>query len=601
MESDYKGILDKIFKPLLIESKITIEYEIIHDSSNKEYCDYDCNIISVNNQSTTKDFNENLEDILSDIFSQIKEYLSSLSTSQQKILIYKAIKYLDKFSGIVKYIEKLPEPRPSVSEGFDDIHFFTHPEFSPHSPDLPMISNIIIFDVSDFAKSWHSKLQEYILHLIYFKNDLFFSEYSNFNKYSFKSIKNTEDSVTKYDLLNKYCYCLLFDYDIHEPVLWYFTLLNKMIEELKSEIFHNLSDLTDSKDKSKYLNDIKKEIKAIETIDNKDKAFSFLLNFIKSVLKNQNTISPTPDSFSPIFLNLNTYIKQSVKIKPNDIRYSFCNFFKTKAKKDILDFIEEQINPIVYPPIFSDISELKSLINKALFQYNEFIKEEIWVIDNLNLNKTFSDLFSEIRIPTNYTTDNIQLLHSYYSDIYKILLLISESDNLIVRRHYLINILFELFSIIIKLESFFYDNKIQISDFQNNITRSDFTIPDYQTVISNKKDNKKGNARVPEYNDFVSMFTDTSFPEKVIEALIEHETLNKSGELIKDFYEVVAFTEALIILAIIKRDVNQTTRNTLFGNKIKAKFADKTTRTKNKEHLELVTEYKDVFSSIKAD
>ncbi|MFZ4741407.1 MAG: hypothetical protein ACOYLE_09630 [Bacteroidales bacterium] len=127
-----------------------------------------------------------------------------------------------------------------------------------------------------------------------------------------------------------------------------------------------------------------------------------------------------------------------------------------------------------------------------------------------------------------------------------------------------------------------YLNKIRIEKFEKLICQPKVKgLPDKQ-----------------DYKTFENMFVDNVNAEKVINELIDYETLNKQGELIKSFYEVLAITEALHTLGILKKDANQTRRNTLFGNKIKAKFSDKTTRAKSKNHNELVTGYKDLFGRL---
>lgn len=113
-----------------------------------------------------------------------------------------------------------------------------------------------------------------------------------------------------------------------------------------------------------------------------------------------------------------------------------------------------------------------------------------------------------------------------------------------------------------------------------------------------KKSRNRGRKALPKYESFESMFENNKAPQEVIKVLIDYETLNPQCELIKPLYEVIAITEALKILGIIKSNVSKTNRNSLFAKKVNVKIGDKTTRSKSKNYDSLLTEYKELFSSI---
>lgn len=114
------------------------------------------------------------------------------------------------------------------------------------------------------------------------------------------------------------------------------------------------------------------------------------------------------------------------------------------------------------------------------------------------------------------------------------------------------------------------------------------------------KDNQKKTGRKLEakYTTFESMFIDETMPLKVINELIDYETLNPKGELIKDKYYILAITEALQILGIINKDVSKTNRNNLFATKFNTVISDKTTRTKGNDYDYLLSEYKSLFNRL---
>jgi hypothetical protein len=149
-------------------------------------------------------------------------------------------------------------------------------------------------------------------------------------------------------------------------------------------------------------------------------------------------------------------------------------------------------------------------------------------------------------------------------------------------------------------------NQLEILELFSNISFSDFCkkIIDYIDEMQPKKDkpkdkpNKAGRKTDLKYTTFESMFTDKTMPEKVINELIDFETLSLKGELLKEKYYILAITEALQMLGIINKDVNKTNRNKLFANKFNTLIADKTTRTENENHEGLLTEYKELFNKL---
>lgn len=104
---------------------------------------------------------------------------------------------------------------------------------------------------------------------------------------------------------------------------------------------------------------------------------------------------------------------------------------------------------------------------------------------------------------------------------------------------------------------------------------------------------------VLKYDTLESIFNKADNIQKIIDCLISYETLNEKGELIKKAYHVSAISEALKIKGIINKKVSMTQRNKLFAEKFCIDFSDRTARAENKEHDALLTEYKELFDTVK--
>lgn len=110
---------------------------------------------------------------------------------------------------------------------------------------------------------------------------------------------------------------------------------------------------------------------------------------------------------------------------------------------------------------------------------------------------------------------------------------------------------------------------------------------------------QKDNNNKPKYDTIESIFQEPKNIQKVIDFLIDYETLNKKGKLIEPKYHILAITEALVMNGIINKDVSKTQRNKLFAKKLNENISEKTTRAKSKLHSELVTGYKELFDTLK--
>jgi hypothetical protein len=117
-------------------------------------------------------------------------------------------------------------------------------------------------------------------------------------------------------------------------------------------------------------------------------------------------------------------------------------------------------------------------------------------------------------------------------------------------------------------------------------------------LIKQQESKKVETQNIPQYSTIESIFYDINNIQKVINCLIDHETLNENGELIKESYHILAITEALVMKGIVNKDVSKTQRNKLFAIKLNKKISDKTSRAKSKLHQELITEYKELFDSL---
>ncbi len=149
-----------------------------------------------------------------------------------------------------------------------------------------------------------------------------------------------------------------------------------------------------------------------------------------------------------------------------------------------------------------------------------------------------------------------------------------------------------------------FENILEYSDLQyikaSIIQAMDMSVPvDYSKDIQEPKRPKENRPPVlAKYETIESIFNDTKNIQKMIDCLIDYETLNKNGELIKKAYHVLAISEALKIKGIIKKEVSITQRNKLFAEKFGIVVSDRTTRAKNKEYETLLTEYKELFNTV---
>ncbi|MCK9613008.1 MAG: hypothetical protein M0R16_08940 [Bacteroidales bacterium] len=113
------------------------------------------------------------------------------------------------------------------------------------------------------------------------------------------------------------------------------------------------------------------------------------------------------------------------------------------------------------------------------------------------------------------------------------------------------------------------------------------------------KSTKGKHEPAPIFDSIDSIFINPGNLQKVIDCLIDYETLNEKGELIKKNYHISAISEALKIKGVINKKVSKTQRNKLFAGKFNIIVSDRTARAENIEHETLLTEYKDLFDTVK--
>jgi len=119
----------------------------------------------------------------------------------------------------------------------------------------------------------------------------------------------------------------------------------------------------------------------------------------------------------------------------------------------------------------------------------------------------------------------------------------------------------------------------------------------FKGIINDQPKGKR--TPVPKFENIESIFHKSGNLQKVIDCLISYETLNENGELIKKAYHVSAISEALKIKGIINKKVSMTQRNKLFAEKFCIDVSDRTARAENREHETLLTEYKELFDTVK--